>query len=54
MIGFTHDAAFFREEIEWLSLMLTQPVSIDTRLQLHRELDSAREHLADLEKGKRK
>jgi hypothetical protein len=54
MIGFVYDADFFRSEIERLSLMLTQPVSIDTRLQLHRELDSAREHLADLEKGKRK
>ena len=38
MIGFAYDANFFRAEIERLSLLLTQPVSTETRLQLKHEL----------------
>lgn len=50
MRGPTYTAEFYRAEVERLTLYLTQSVSAEGRVQLQRELASAREHLAELEK----
>jgi hypothetical protein len=49
MLGMTHNTAFYRAEVERLTLLLTQSVSEEGRVQLERELASARAHLADLQ-----
>lgn len=46
MRGKTYDADFYRGEVERLTLALTQSVSAEGRVQLQRELDSAKQHLA--------
>ena len=50
MRGIKYTAQFYRSEVERLTLELTQSLSPEGRVQLQRELASAREHLADLEK----
>jgi hypothetical protein len=53
MLGLTYNANYFRAEVERLTLSLTQAVGPENRVQLQRELASARQHLAELEgKGK--
>lgn len=49
MRGPTYTATFYRGEVERLTLLLTQSVSVEDRVQLQRELASAREHLKELE-----
>ena len=48
MRGIAYTADFYRAEVERLTLALTQSVSVEGRVQLQRELASAREHLAEL------
>jgi len=53
MLGLKYNANYFRAEVERLTLSLTQAVGPENRVQLQRELASARQHLAELEgKGK--
>jgi len=53
MLGLKYNANYFRAEVERLTLLLTQAVGPENRVQLQRELASARQHLAELEgKGK--
>ncbi len=51
MRGISYTAEFYRGEVERLTLALTQSLSSEGRVQLQRELASAREHLAELTKG---
>lgn len=46
MRGSSYTAEFYKAEVERLTLALTQSVSSEGRVQLQRELASAREHLA--------
>jgi hypothetical protein len=46
MRGVAYTPAFYRSEVERLTLALTQAVSPEGRVQLQKELASAREHLA--------
>lgn len=49
MRGLKYTAEFFKAEVERLTLALTQSISVEGRVQLQRELASAREHLAELQ-----
>ena len=49
MRGPVYTATFFRSEIERLTLLLTQGISPEQRVQYQHELASARSHLAELE-----
>jgi hypothetical protein len=49
MRGIVYDAKFFRAEIERLTLFLAQGVGSEERKLLNRKLESAKEHLAELE-----
>lgn len=50
MRGQTYNAAFYLGEIERLRLWLTdQGITPEQRAQYNRQLESAREHLAELE-----
>jgi len=48
-LGLKYNANYFRAEVERLTLLLTQAVGPENRVQLQRELASARQHLADLQ-----
>ena len=50
MIGLTYNANFFKSEVERLTLLLTQAVGPENRVQLQRELAAARAHLAESER----
>jgi len=50
MRGLTYNADFYRAEIERITIWLSQPVTSQERNHLQRELKSAQEHLAELEK----
>ena len=50
MRGPKYTADFYKAEVERLTLSLTQSVSAEGRVQLQRELASARQHLAELQK----
>ena len=53
MLGITYNANYFRAEVERLTLLLTQAVGPEYRVQLQNQLASARAHLTELEgKGK--
>ena len=51
MRGIAYTADFYRAEVERLTLALTQSVSVEGRVQLQRELASAREHLTELKQA---
>jgi hypothetical protein len=47
MRGVAYTAGFYKAEVERLTLALTQSVGPEQRVQLQKELASAREHLAN-------
>ena len=53
MRSIIYTSEFYRSEIERLTLNLLQSIKQEERLQIQRELASARDHLADLNKTPR-
>ena len=49
MRGVIYDAKFYKEEIERIQLYLTQSVGSQERQTLTNQLESAKQHLAEIE-----
>lgn len=50
MRGPVYTADFFKGEVERLTLVLTQSITLETRVQYLKELAAAQSHLTDLTK----